>query len=480
LYSKTFALFLLFGVSLLWDPRNPLRFELPTVTSQQEVHGVSGPLVYASPSDRKPRAEPRLPAIGRAGIRIVDPTFGNRILRVTDPFSALRIDRAYRDRRFHTPGSAESIAWNSDSSRFYVEMSGGLTMIYDFDAATMTATLKRSDAGIKLSPSWSWFNRDVLYTMRDDRPLVFTEFNSATGKFKDLHNVASCLPRIAHTQSGDISLAQLDRNSGLEDRMLNYVGGDEQDLHHYIYVYDRQSGCRYLDTSTGEIGGQWGPKGTSTGVSDHFLIHNARISKSGEYALITPVQGADLYVWEISGLKIYRCRGAFPDLCGGHHVWGWNDFVNGDGLSGDIKKNDSATYRRRKGDLTDIVDLIQTALSNPPVFQTEKHLSWADSNERNPYPPVISGIYRVDNQPEQRPWDTEIVGIRTDGTEQVWRFCHHRSWVVYGGSQDFDAMPKPNVSQDGRWALFNSNWEQTLGRDQNGSPRVDVFLVELK
>ena len=45
-------------------------------------------------------------------------------------------------------------------------------------------------------------------------------------------------------------------------------------------------------------------------------------------------------------------------------------------------------------------------------------------------------------------------------------------------------MPRPNVSPDGRWVLFTSNWEKTLGTDPTGEPgagaRQDVFLVELK
>jgi hypothetical protein len=44
--------------------------------------------------------------------------------------------------------------------------------------------------------------------------------------------------------------------------------------------------------------------------------------------------------------------------------------------------------------------------------------------------------------------------------------------------------PRPNVSGDGRWVLFTSNWEKTLGADPVGESgtgyRQDVFLVQLK
>jgi hypothetical protein len=45
-------------------------------------------------------------------------------------------------------------------------------------------------------------------------------------------------------------------------------------------------------------------------------------------------------------------------------------------------------------------------------------------------------------------------------------------------------QPRPNVSPDGRWALFTSNWEKTLGTEATADPttraRQDVFVVELK
>ena len=43
--------------------------------------------------------------------------------------------------------------------------------------------------------------------------------------------------------------------------------------------------------------------------------------------------------------------------------------------------------------------------------------------------------------------------------------------------------PRVNVSPDGQWALFTSNWEKTLGTDPKveagGLHRQDVFLVDL-
>src|SRR2546428_6249961 len=32
--------------------------------------------------------------------------------------------------------------------------------------------------------------------------------------------------------------------------------------YYVVYIFDRGRGCRWYNTETGEIGGQWGPKGT--------------------------------------------------------------------------------------------------------------------------------------------------------------------------------------------------------------------------
>jgi len=41
----------------------------------------------------------------------------------------------------------------------------------------------------------------------------------------------------------------------------------------YCLLYDRTQGCRWYNTQTGEIGGQWGPKGTIS-LPDRFTLHN--------------------------------------------------------------------------------------------------------------------------------------------------------------------------------------------------------------
>jgi len=66
----------------------------------------------------------------------------------------------------------------------------------------------------------------------------------------------------------------------------------------------------------------------------------------------------------------------------------------------------------------------------------------------------------------------------------VWRFAHHQSDV----SDDADPTtlyfwyePIANVSPDGQWVIFTTNWAKKLGMDtlETSTHRQDVFLVHL-
>jgi hypothetical protein len=53
---------------------------------------------------------------------------------------------------------------------------------------------------------------------------------------------------------------------------------------------------------------------------------------------------------------------------------------------------------------------------------------------------------------------------------------HHRS----NADRDlFNTTPTVSISRDGRFLLFNSNWDQQLGFLKNGDPRADIWIVKL-
>jgi hypothetical protein len=75
------------------------------------------------------------------------------------------------------------------------------------------------------------------------------------------------------------------------------------------------------------------------------------------------------------------------------------------------------------------------------------------------------------------PWENEIDCAEADRkASKVWRFAHTYSTARNG----FWSTPRGNISQDGRFFMFTSDWEDQLGKGQNDKYRTDVFIVELK
>jgi hypothetical protein len=86
----------------------------------------------------------------------------------------------------------------------------------------------------------------------------------------------------------------------------------------------------------------------------------------------------------------------------------------------------------------------------------DTHPSW-NTVQADDAEPFCTEVYWTDDL-VQRAWDGEIVCVQTNTAAATGRrFAHHRSRVVAFGVQ-----PRANVSQDGRFVLFASSWEQTL------------------
>jgi hypothetical protein len=121
----------------------------------------------------------------------------------------------------------------------------------------------------------------------------------------------------------------------------------------------------------------------------------------------------------------------------------------------------------------------------PQEIYAADHTSWSNARP-DALVPVISSTYRYgDNTTPWRAWDEEIIGIDTTGGTGglVYRFAHHRSKVASDTDPSvtyFWYQPIANVSPNGQWVIFTSNWEKTLGKDASeGTFRQDVFMVHL-
>jgi Big-like domain-containing protein len=422
------------------------------------------PVTYTADSSRTVYPVPTLPSIGPAGSQFTDPTFGSALVRITDAHT--RPDRP--NRSYFGPSSAEQNTWNADSTLFYVEGGGGEILPYKFNPATRVASrlgdTGNGSGGVVLlmgEASFSFTDPNVLYGIAGSNGRTLIQYSFATGTNASILNLDTLIPGLSG-YTGSISVSA----DGL---LATYFGGPAQDAHFYVVVVDPDTGAVHLlNTQTGTIDG-----GLNADIPWNWFIHNARLDKSGRYVVITPAGGAPvgLVVWDI----VTGHAAQVSPAGGGHKVSGYGVLINNDVLPGHTW--DTMQWLLRPLDLPNlgvVAELISPVLS--PSGSGDTHLSWNHAQPDTLVPVVIS-TYRLpaDTTP-WRAWDNEIVAVRTDGgVSTVWRFAHHRSRVA-----GFWDMPRGNVSQDGRWFLFTSNWDGTLGLDETGTgPRDDAFVLEL-
>ena len=419
---------------------------------------------YCARSDKKVEAYPKTPPdAGKAGTIVTDPSFGSKILRVTDG----NTDGQRPGQPFQTPSSAQQNTFNTNSTKFYVKESGGRIWVYDFDPSSMTAKII---PGFRVDwrgePQFSFSRPDILYGVSKGTPEL-QEYDLAKGKVATIQKPSDCVKLNGADFASDVSVSS-------DDNRFMTVLGPRQNDNYLVYVYDRKQGCRWLNTQTGEIGGQWGSKGTIS--SDmRFGIHDARISKGGDYVAIAGSQRGPV-IWEVATMNLTLCDGRPPMSCGGHHAIGYSHMVNPS-----RRHHPMELLVRPLNDLSKVSVLV----SDLPPTQGwyDKHLSWNNVNSSDTNPACFSN-YRDDNPITPAAaltvvgtWENEIDCVEMDGKgSKIWRFAHHFSTAKNG----FWSTPRGNVSQDGHFYMFTSDWEDTLGKGPSGTYRTDVFIVELK
>jgi hypothetical protein len=446
-----------------------------TVAAQvsRPVAKTCGPPNYCARTDERVEPYPKTPpAIGAAGSTISDPIFGSRIVRATDA----KTDAKRRSESYTTPSSAEQNSWNTDSKNFYVRSIDGGLELFDFNPSTMAVhpmgSLNVPWIG---EPQFSYSQPNILYGITRDRPM-FQQYDITTNRTINVQDASKCLKLNSSDAGHAISVSA-------DDQRLAMVLGPEQDTNYLIYIYDRARGCRWYNAQTGEIGGQWGAKGIVS-IPERFLIHDARINKSGRFVEIirsgAPVRGiasppnpAPAFIWNVDTMEVTPCG---PKGCKGHHALGYSHLLNPS-----EQEHPMDLWIRPLNQLDAPSPLIKQL---PPVQGWyDLHISWnnVDANDSNP---ACLSTYRRDNpnspatSPEVLgPWENEIVCVETDRMDsKVWRFAHTYSTAQNG----FWSSPRGNVSQDGRFYMFTSDWQDQLGANGNSSYRTDVFIVELK
>jgi hypothetical protein len=435
---------------------------------------VCGPPNYCARTDVRVEPYPKAaPAVGAAGSIVSDPVFSSRIVRVTDT----RTDARRPSESYSTPSSAEQNSWNTDDTKFYVRGIDGVFELFEFNPSTMAVhAIGRPNVSWMVEPQFSYSQPNILYGIASARPM-FQQYDIFSNRATDVHVASSCVKLKSSDAGHAIS-------TGAEDQRMAMVVGPEQDANYLVYVYDRAKGCRWYNAQTGEIGGQWGAKGTVS-IPDRYLIHDARINKSGQFVEISssgasvpgvtpPLNPAQSFVWNVDTMDVAPCG---PKGCKGHHALGYSHLLNPS-----EQEHPMDLWSRPLNHL----DATSPLIKQLPAIQGwyDLHISWNNANSDDSNPACLS-TYRRDNPSTPGdppkvvgPWENEILCVETDRKDsKVWRFAHTYSTAQNG----FWSTPRGNVSQDGRFYMFTSDWEDQLGGGRGTSSyRTDVFIVELK
>ncbi|MGH9327239.1 MAG: hypothetical protein ACRD2B_11235 [Terriglobia bacterium] len=223
-----------------------------------------------------------------------------------------------------------------------------------------------------------------------------------------------------------------------------------------------------------------------------YNVHNVRLSKDGTFVRVDTQESAGICFWKAGTNQVKECSNV---NCGGHQALGYSHAIN------DPNNHDMAEVLLRPLSNLSNVRLLVNPLPTPRQWN-DSHWSWNDANPSDSMPVCGTfysshesgdGTQNLLTNPLLRataPYDDEIVCVATTGPSRVWRFAHHRSSGAANDSRkaryNWMSIPIGNVSQDGRYYLFSSNWMWTLGDEKGshgcpaaGTCRTDVFIVEL-
>lgn len=457
-----------------------------------QTRTVSIPTNYHAVENRTVYAEPTTPSLGAAGYQFSDPTFGSRLLRVTDANTRPnKVGRGYAG-----PSAAHQNAWNATSTRFYIRGIDGWFIPYNFDAASMTASrippTTTVDGGLIISsqvePQFSFLSPDVLFLSgqdSNDRPII-QKYDFSTGTYSDILQLHTKAPDIAESTYA----AALSSSATSPEKLSVIFGGCCQDAHYKAAVFQPSSPAStftIVDTIASTLNGT--PATMTNGERMNFRLHHAWIDLSGRYVVLYPANPSLLLfvVWDLTTNTIRPVT----TRTFGHDAlaYGWQ--VNQDCCASGGAYDGAQWQLRSLATPESTSDLIIPTLSPQETYVAD-HTSWNNA-QPDRLVPILSSVYRYYdgsfNTTPWRAWDNEIVAIQTDGGSAgatVWRFAHHRSNVARDDGIDgtyFWYQPHGVIAPDGRWALFTSNWEKTLGTAAGGEPsglyRTDVFIVGL-
>ena len=373
-------------------------------------------------TDRNVYPEPPPPALPAAGGTLVDPVFGTTILRVTDESDSASNYNSYS----YWP------SLNRDSTRLVVFVNNGNPVLYDFDPVNFRISNKRDlfraplpGGGLPWTEDviWSGNNADVIYCHSAMKIYAYNVVANGYTLVKDLAGQAPGTNLFQMSKSVD------DNAFGftLKDDNWNIVG--------YMAWQQAQNNLYVAQT-------------------DH--VDEVQIDKSGQFlTVMTGDQGVastiECKIVNLQTQSVADITDGAPDFSPGHH----------DSGSGVLLGNDNWNNALNARQLSNPHQFFNV-LSMGNDWSQSNHVSLLDDGDGW----LLVSMFVASSLPNSGLFKNELVLVATDGSQRVRRLAHHHS--VF---RDYWDTPRADISRDGQFAVFTSNW--------GSASRRDVFIVKI-
>jgi hypothetical protein len=356
--------------------------------------------------------------------------------------------------------------WNSDGTLFYVQASNSGLLFYRLDPATFTASRVTNDAGKPLPVTiyGGGFSRSLPNIYYGTKGLKMAKFDFATQTETDLFDLTTAVPGATGYVLGV--------EEGANGLLATSFGGPQQDQMPYVATWDPATGVSHvIDTYKSTL------DGNPIGATIDGGVHTIKLDSSGRYVSFAVSGGSNPnWLWDTTAGTVSQVKST------GAIGWGqWIQRARGDSYSWELLSLADPT-----GTPVPLVAPLLSPLDNLASSNT----SWENAASGGLAPLIVETLRQPGDDGGWRAWDNELIAVRTDGVmgtndagapqSTVWRFAHNYnsySGTIY--SDNFYYLFIPRVSQNGWFAIIDSNWNQTLGTDSSGNPRTDVFIVAL-
>jgi len=362
--------------------------------------------------------EPAAPALPSAGGTFVDPTFGTTIMRLTDAYDGV----------FNVNSYSYWPSINKNSTRLWVITNPG-SMLYDFDSVNFRVSNKRllwarlpnGHTPDSNDATWSGLDADAIICHDG---LKLYSYNVVSQAYTLLKDFGTSLP------AGDLWQMSM----SLDDNTFGFtVKNSSGAVTGYIAFQKSQNSLYNVNAPD---------------------IDEVQIDKTGQYIVVkTGHSGAGVVRVQVINLATRAVQDLVdgtPDYAPGH-----SDVGSGFVIGGDNWRN-TLTYRNLATSHT------MFSVLDFPDWGIGAHLSMLADDESW----IVMSTFLANDLPSTGVFRNELVQIATDGSKRVRRIAHLHS--VY---REYWDQPRANVSRDGKFAVFTSNWGST--------DRKDVFIVRI-